>query len=80
MHLNTKFRHRTFNRSEVIMRTNKQAPLKTSTSRCYAMPVGNNINVIGAVAFMRVYAGHLVNVYSVVGGYKPSNHWAVSLP
>jgi len=35
-----------FNRTEVKnKKTNKQTPLKTSTSLCYAMPVGNN-NVI----------------------------------
>jgi len=39
MHLTTKFHHPTFNRSEVIMLTNKQTLLKTSTSLRYAMPV-----------------------------------------
>jgi len=46
MHLTAKFHHLMFNRSEVIMlivdkQTNKQMPLKTSTSLCYATPVGN---------------------------------------
>jgi len=45
-----KFHHPTFNRSKVIVRqtnkqtdklTNKQTPLKTSTSLRYATPVGN---------------------------------------
>jgi len=31
-----------FNRSEVIVLTNKQTPLKTYTSLHYATPVGNN--------------------------------------
>ena len=51
MHLTAKFHHPTFNRSEVIVRTNwqtkwqtnKQTPLKTSTSLRYATPVGNNV-------------------------------------
>jgi len=50
MHLTAKFHHPTFNRSEVIVltnkqtnwQTNKQTPLKTSTSLHYATPVGNN--------------------------------------
>jgi len=45
VHLAAKFRHPMFNRLEVIVltnkQTNKQTPLKTSTSLCYAMPVGN---------------------------------------
>jgi len=44
MHLTAKFHRPTFNRSEVIVRTNKhtnwQTPLKTSTSLRYATPVG----------------------------------------
>jgi len=44
VHLTAKFRRPTFNRSEVIVRTNKltnkQTPLKTSTSLRYATPVG----------------------------------------
>jgi len=47
LHLTAKFYHPTFNRSEVIMLTNKltnrQTPLKTPTSLRYATPVGNNI-------------------------------------
>jgi len=47
MHLTAKFYHSTFNRSEVIVLTNKltnkQTPLKTSTTLRYATPVGNNI-------------------------------------
>jgi len=50
MHLTAKFHHHTFNRSEVIVltnkvtnkQTNKQTPLKTSTSLHYAMPVGKD--------------------------------------
>jgi len=46
MQLSTKFHHPTFNRSEVIMLTNKQTNveivLKTSTSFRYATPVENN--------------------------------------
>jgi len=49
MHLTAKFYHPTFNRSEVIVRTNKQndkqTPLKTSTSFRYATPVGNNVDI-----------------------------------
>ena len=41
MHLTAKFHHPTFNRSEVIVLTNKQTPLKTSTLLRYATPVGN---------------------------------------
>jgi len=46
VHLTAKFHRRTFNRSEVIVFTNKQTdkqtPLKTSPSLRYATPVGNN--------------------------------------
>jgi len=46
MHLTAKFHHPKFNRSEVIVLTNKQIdkqmPLKTSTLLRYAMPVGKN--------------------------------------
>jgi len=46
VHLTFKFRHPTFNRSEVIVlankQTNKQTPLKTSTSLRCATPVSNN--------------------------------------
>ena len=42
MHLTDKFYHPTFSRSQVMMRTNKQTPLKTSTSLRYATPVGNH--------------------------------------
>ena len=50
VYLTAKFHHLTFNRSEVIVRTNKhtdkqtdkQTPLKTSTALRYATPVGNN--------------------------------------
>jgi len=46
MHITAKFHHPAFNRSEVIMRTNKltnkQTPLKTSTSLRYVTPMGNN--------------------------------------
>jgi len=45
MRLTAKLHHPTFNRSEVILLTNKltdkQTPLKTSTSLRYATPVGN---------------------------------------
>ena len=41
MHLTAKFHHPTFNHSEVVVLTNKQTPLKTSTSLRYATPVGN---------------------------------------
>jgi len=41
MHLTAKFHHPMFSRSEVIVLTNKQTSLKTSTSLCYATPVGN---------------------------------------
>jgi len=44
-HLTAKFHHPTFNRLEVIVLTNKltnkQTPLKTSTSLRYATPMGN---------------------------------------
>jgi len=47
MHLTAKFHNPTFNRSEVIVLTNrqtdKQTPLKTSTSLRYATLVGNNL-------------------------------------
>jgi len=39
MHLTAKFHRPTFNRSEVTVLTNKQTPLKTSTSLRYATPV-----------------------------------------
>ena len=45
IHVTAKFHHPTFNRSEVIVQkrqTNKQKPLKTSTSLRYATPVSNN--------------------------------------
>jgi len=50
MHLTAKFHHPMFNRSEVILVTNKQTdkqtnkptPLKTSTSLHYAKPVSKN--------------------------------------
>jgi len=42
VHLAAKFHHPVFNRSEVIVLTNKQMPLKTSTSHYYATLVGNN--------------------------------------
>jgi len=46
MYLTTKFHCPTFNRSEFIVLTNKltdkQTPLKTSTSLRYATPVGKN--------------------------------------
>jgi len=40
--LTAKFHRPKFNRLEVIVLTNKQTPLKTSTSLRYATPVGNN--------------------------------------
>jgi len=40
LHLTAKFYRPTFNRLEVIVFTNKQTPLKTSTSLRYATPVG----------------------------------------
>jgi len=47
IHLPTVFHHPMFNRSEVIVLTNKQMNkeilLKTSTSLRYATPVDNNI-------------------------------------
>jgi len=43
MHKTAKFPHRMFNRSEVIMLTNKQMLLKTSTSLRYATLVGKNL-------------------------------------
>jgi len=54
VHLSAKFRHPTFNRSEVIVLTNKQTnwqankqtQLKTSTSLRYATPVGNKYRII----------------------------------
>ena len=49
MHVTAKFHHPTFSRSEVIVRTNKetnkQTPLKTSTSLRCATPVGENCSV-----------------------------------
>ena len=42
LHLSAKFHHPTFNRSEVTVLTNKQTPLKTSTSLRYATPVGKH--------------------------------------
>jgi len=42
----TKFHHPTFNRSEVIVLTNKQTPLKTSTSLRYATPVDKKLMTI----------------------------------
>jgi len=39
MHLTAKFRRHMFHHSEVIVLTNKQMPLKTSTSLRYATPV-----------------------------------------
>jgi len=38
VHVTTKFHDPTFNRSEVVLLTNKQTPLKTSTSLRYATP------------------------------------------
>jgi len=47
MHLTDKFHHPTFDRSELIVLTNKQTPLKTSTSLRYTIRrwVGLNINI-----------------------------------
>jgi len=42
VYLTAKFDRPTFSCSEVIVRTNKQTPLKTSTSLRYATPVGND--------------------------------------
>jgi len=46
LHVSSEFPHPTFCRSEVIVLTNKltnkQTPLKTSTSLRYTTPVGNN--------------------------------------
>jgi len=46
MHLTAEFHHPTFNRSQVIVLTNKltnkQTPLKTFTSLRYATLVGNH--------------------------------------
>jgi len=42
VHPIAKFHRRTFNGSEVIVLTNKQTPLKTSTSLRRATPVGND--------------------------------------
>jgi len=42
VYLTAKFLHPTFNRSEVIVLTNKQTPLKTFTSLRYATPVSNH--------------------------------------
>jgi len=44
VHLTAKFHRPTFSRSEVIMRTNKQTPLKTSTSLRYATPVSKHVS------------------------------------
>ena len=50
MHLTANFHYLTFNHSEVIMLknklTNKQMPLKTSTSLCYGTPVCNHCTKI----------------------------------
>jgi len=46
MHLTDKFHHPAFNLSEVIVLTNKQTPLKTSTSLPYAMPMGRPKNLL----------------------------------
>jgi len=46
IHLAAKFHHPMFNRSEVIVLTNKQTPLKTSTSLHYATPVGKYYNYL----------------------------------
>ena len=50
MYLTTKFDRPMFSRSEVIVRTNiltnKQTPLKTSTSLRYATPVDNDFDVV----------------------------------
>jgi len=47
VHLTAKFHHLMFNRSEVIVltdkMTNKQMLLKTFTSLCYATPVDNEL-------------------------------------
>jgi len=51
VHLTTKFRDPTFNRSEVIVLTNKQTPLKTSTSFRYATPVGKPNQVLFKIFF-----------------------------
>jgi len=45
-YLTAKFYRLKFNRSEVIVRTNKQTPPKTSTALRYATPVGNNNDTI----------------------------------
>ena len=62
VHLTTKFHHRTFNRSEVIVLTNKQRdkqmPLKTPTSVRYATPVGNNFTKYFKMRYF-FYAIHL---------------------
>ena len=63
MHLTAKFHRPTFNRSEVIVLTNKltnkQMPLKTSTSLRYATPVGKNSNTP-----MRGTVSSIVNLWS----------------
>jgi len=43
MHLPTKFHHPMFNHSEVIMLTNKEIMLKTSTSFRYTTPVEKQV-------------------------------------
>jgi len=62
-HLTAKFHHPTFNRSEVIVLTNKltnkHMQLKTSTSLRYAMPVGKYYAVVGAHLLLRIFFARL---------------------
>jgi len=50
MHLAANFHHHMFNHSKVIVltnnQTNKQMPLKTSTSRRYNTSVGNKVSIV----------------------------------
>jgi len=55
MQLIAKFHHTMFKRSEVIVMTNKQTPLKTSTSLRYATPVSNNCYSQGLAEFINSF-------------------------
>ena len=89
MHLSLKFHHPTFNRSEVIVltnkHTNKQTPLKTSTSLRYATPVGLTIqSTLHAVAnlypFNKFCENSLVTFWAILLTDRQTRFKTLPLP
>jgi len=64
VHITAKFHHPTFNRLEVIVLINKQMPLKTFTSLCCAMLVGNIHSDLVMVALCMSMSMSIVDLYS----------------